>query len=100
MKTYAVLVVQTGSGSVFVEAESEQEARDKVQALIDAGQANVHMDSTGWDDERIDDVEERTELSRSERENMADNAERYEEMKDTGCMYNHDHSQGGCEWHD
>ena len=82
MKTYAVLVVQTGSGSMYVEAESEQEAREKAQALLDAQQAQIFLDYTGWDEERIDDVQERRGRSNDERDNMRDNAERYQELTD------------------
>lgn len=58
MKKYYLLeIVQSGSASVCIEADSEGDAKDKVRRLLEAGTCNTEM-VQGWDEERITAVRE------------------------------------------
>ncbi len=98
MSHYEIAVRQVGTGYMYIEAETPEEAEEQATRLLERGIAEVMLSDDGWDDEAVTSVGRQTILDTSERENIAENAKRLAELTD--CMYDHDHTKGGCEYHD
>lgn len=80
MKTYTILLSDNTSSTLYIDAENEQEARERAQDLIDNGNPQTLPAYFEPADYKIEDIAEEPQPDEEQRKNAEENADALAEL--------------------